>query len=748
MSRHLAALLLALACTIRAEAVDFARFLARHDLIWERTPTNWFAAPFLGNGTMGAMLYRTGTNTVRIDVGRGDAYDHRKGGGAWHQRCRLPIGHFTLDTLGAIQLFNGRLDLWNAEFNGQVATDRGALRLRAFVHATRMVLVCDVEASGGESGARLTWHPAEAIAPARSWGIEVLKKDPKHTLAKQWAEMPYTPNPPFQLSREGDEELCFQPLLEGGETATAWRRTDTAPGQQRLLVSIAHTYPAATARADALAAVRAAAGLPVSDLVREHRAWWQAYYPQSFVSIPDAYWEGFYWIQMYKLASATRADGPLIDTMGPWFQPTTWPCVWFNLNAQLTYWCAADANRMDLGESLIGRLDRYRENLVANMPAKFKGECAGFYTTCPQDLTSPWAMQSLGDLPWAMHNYWLFLRRSMDERRMREQFFPTLKLAINTYLHLVQEGADGRLHIEPTFSPEYGVAPDTNYNLALLRWGCATLVELCARFGLDDPLLPRWKDTLARLVDYPVDENGYMVGAGMPFEKGHRHYSHLLMAYPLYLVNVDQPGGREVIDRTLRHWMSFKDGKAGYTWTGSSSLASALGDGDRALEYLNGLKQQCLGGLSSTTMYREGNNPVTETPFSAAQSLHGMLLQSWGDKIRVFPAVSSTWRDASFADLRAEGAFLVSAERRDGRTTWIRVQSLAGEPCRVQTDMVDPQCAGAALKQVAPQVYELALKRGETAVLTARGFAGQAEVAPVGAQVRSAFGLRVDRGSE
>jgi alpha-L-fucosidase 2 len=118
------------------------------------------------------------------------------------------------------------------------------------------------------------------------------------------------------------------------------------------------------------------------------------------------------------------------------------------------------------------------------------------------------------------------------------------------------------------------VAPDTNYNLALLRWGCATLVELCERFGLDDPLLPRWKDVLARLVDYPVNENGYMVGAGMAFEKGHRHYSHLLMAYPLYLVNVDQPGGREVIDRTLRHWMSFKDGKAGYTWTGSSSLAS------------------------------------------------------------------------------------------------------------------------------------------------------------------------------
>ena len=607
-----------------------------------------------------------------------------------------------------------------------------------------MVAVVELDGVGEETGARLSWQPAEAVAPARTWAIEVLKKDPKHTLAKQWAEMPYQPNPPFQLSRDGDEDLCFQPLREGGETATAWRRAEPAPGRQRLLVSIAHTYPAATARADALAAVRAAAAEPMDALVREHRAWWHAYYPRSFVSLPDAYWEGFYWIQMYKLACATRADGPLIDTMGPWFQPTTWPCVWFNLNAQLTYWCAADANRMDLGESLIGRLDRYRTNLVANMPAKFKGECAGFYTTCPQDLTSPWAMQSLGDLPWAMHNYWMFLRRSLDERRMREQFLPTLMLAINTYLHLGKEGPDGRLHIDPTFSPEYGVAPDTNYNLALLRWGCRTLVELCERFGLDDPLLPRWKDTLARLVDYPVNENGYLVGAGMPFEKGHRHYSHLLMAYPLYLVNVDQSGGREIIDRTLRHWMSFKDGKAGYTWTGASSLASALGDGDRALEYLNGLKQQCLGGLSSTTMYREGNNPVTETPFSAAQSLHGMLLQSWGDTIRVFPAVPAAWREVCFQDLLAEGAFEVSAGRSGGRTQWIRIRSRAGAPCRVRTDMVNPRCAGAALKPVADRVYELALKRGETAVLTARDFAGKPEPSPVGADVRSAFGLRAD----
>ena len=35
------------------------------------------------------------------------------------------------------------------------------------------------------------------------------------------------------------------------------------------------------------------------------------------------------------------------------------------------------------------------------------------------------------------------------------------------------------------------------------------------------------------------------------------------------------------------------------------------------------------------------SGPVIETPLSGAQCIHDMLLQSWGGKIRVFPAVPS-----------------------------------------------------------------------------------------------------------
>jgi hypothetical protein len=119
-----------------------------------------------------------------------------------------------------------------------------------------------------------------------------------------------------------------------------------------------------------------------------------------------------------------------------------------------------------------------------------------------------------------------------------------------------------------------------------------------------------------------------------------------------------------------------------------------------------------------------------------------MLLQSWGDDIRVFPAVPSAWEEAAFHDLRAEGAFLVSAVRSGGTTAWIRVQSLAGQPCRLRTDMTgDVRIAGsdaAGFRALGGGAYELELPQGGEAVLYRADYAGSDgdgsnawEIAPV-----------------
>lgn len=289
-----------------------------------------------------------------------------------------------------------------------------------------------------------------------------------------------------------------------------------------------------------------------------------------------------------------------------------------------------------------------------------------------QDPPTP----EVGNLTWALHNVWLSYRHTMDESVLRDTLFPLLRKAVNYYLHFLTPGTDGKLHLAGDVLPEYGVnAPDCNYDLMLLRWGCRTLLESSkAKLGVRDPLTARWQEVLARLAPYPVDANGFMIGAGVPFAKSHRHYSHMLAVYPLYELTGATADERALLERSLAHWVGFEGALQGYTFTGAASMSALLGKGEDALKYLGELMSRF---IQANTMYKE-SGPVIETPLSAAQSLHDMVCQSWGDTIRVFPALPADWRDLTVHDFRTQGAFLLSAVRQEGRTRWVRLTSEAG----------------------------------------------------------------------
>jgi hypothetical protein len=299
----------------------------------------------------------------------------------------------------------------------------------------------------------------------------------------------------------------------------------------------------------------------------------------------------------------------------------------------------------------------------------------------------------------------------------------------------MKTGEDGKLHTTRGYSPEYpnqnGPNPDCNIDLALIRWGCQALIDSCERLKIDDPDLSKWKQTLADLTPYPTDENGLRISASMGFDESHRHYSHLLMVYPLYVMNPDDEANRKLINTSLDHWMGMPKALRGYSFTGASSICSAVGRRDDALKYLNIF----VGGegrfvCQPNTMYTEAG-PVIETPLSAARSLQDMLLQSWGGKLRVFPGVPDSWPDVTIDKLRGEGAFLVSASRRNGKTQWIRIESLAGEPCRVVTDIQNLASDQFADMVSANGSVELPLKKGESVVLFPAGEKPDLVIAPV-----------------
>ncbi|MCK5462888.1 MAG: alpha-L-fucosidase, partial [Bacteroidales bacterium] len=138
---------------------------------------------------------------------------------------------------------------------------------------------------------------------------------------------------------------------------------------------------------------------------------------------------------------------------------------------------------------------------------------------------------------------------------------------------------------------------------------------------------------------------------------------------------------------------------------------------------------------------------VIETPLSGAQCLHDMIIQSWGGTISVFPAASDAWDHMVFHDIRTEGAFLVSARRMNGITQFVRIKSLAGEPCRIIPGLEgEVNVSGKRnydLQVVSPGVYTLDLKRGEEAILWTGTQMPELTIAPVPADKAkcNSFGL-------
>lgn len=661
---------------LAAPPPDWPAFMAENDLVWpDGISADFYNGAFIGDGVQGAMILRDeqDPDAVRMLLGHYNAITHSSVPKWEYCKSRVFAGNIIIAPRGDGARHAMRLDLWNATARGTITTDAGAIEWEAISERKHRVMVVRVRPSGGEK---------DAVAGIREeWGVS-----PRFLLEnKDPALHPDFLPPKPEKRREGEVDLVIQKMRFKGAHAVASRLVRGADGGSSLFVAIgasANDSPdraAEEAVADAVARVTAAVAEGADAMASRHREWWHDHLGGRFLDLPDdPEWRKFWWLQVYKFACASAEESSLvIDTQGPWIWKSGWAAVWWNLNVQLSYFPMFGASQLDVGKSLIQGIDRIHASgaLRANA-GRSPGLALGRSAT--QDGHAGWG-DEFGNLPWALHCYWRYWQHSGDEEAAR-RLFPLLAGSAEFLMSKLVEGPDGRLHMQPSRSPEYTeeLHPDANYALMSADWVLRTLLAMNRQLGLQDPRAAEWQRVLDRLTPFPSDGNGLRVNADEGFDKGHRHYSHLLAIYPYHTLNPEQgPEQRALIERSLNRWFHFKDGHAGYTYTGGCAMFATLGDGDRALATLDRLKPM----LTPNTMYREGGGQVVETPLSATESITYMLLQSWGGVIRPFPAMPARWRNATFRDLSAEGAFLVSGVWKDGKASQLSVSSRKGNRC-------------------------------------------------------------------
>jgi alpha-L-fucosidase 2 len=203
--------------------------------------------------------------------------------------------------------------------------------------------------------------------------------------------------------------------------------------------------------------------------------------------------------------------------------------------------------------------------------------------------------------------------------------------------------------------------------------------------------------------------------------------------HPFNLITAD--GGADdarTIKTSLAEWEA-KGTKewCGYSFSWMSALRARVGQGEEALRLLEIYAKAFIlrnGFHANGDQTKSGYSDFTYRPFTlegnflAMHAVHEMLLQSWSatpgmrdtEVIRLFPAMSARWPEASFDDLRAEGGHLVSARRAGGVTTWVRIK--AGRPgvLRVQDNFSGrvPTWNRAEVKKAGAH-YEIAVGAGD-----------------------------------
>jgi alpha-L-fucosidase 2 len=375
------------------------------------------------------------------------------------------------------------------------------------------------------------------------------------------------------------------------------------------------------------------------------------------------------------------------------------------MNVQESYWPVYTSNHLASGAPLyrmywrnLPRLRKLGEYWYGRRLAIISGEHGPGGEPFPGYFTDE---HSPGLGAWIAHHFWLHWLYSRDRRFLRERAYPFLREFVQAYLHIIEKRADGKYHIPFTDTPEYyegdprSMGDDTTFDLMLLRFLLGALLETQAELPVPDPDRMRWREVLELLVEPSLVNGGLALRPNEPLAHSHRHHSHLLGIFPLGVLDAERsPAERDVIEASLKELILKGTGEwTGWSYPWASMIAGRAGQAEMAHQYLQTYLDVFIApnSLHVNGDYRRKGFSVhtyqamtLEAGFAYAAAILEMLLQSHHGLIRLFPTCPSHWGDVQFVNLRAEGAFLVSARRQDHRVRFVEIVSEAGGPCRVR----------------------------------------------------------------
>jgi len=288
----------------------------------------------------------------------------------------------------------------------------------------------------------------------------------------------------------------------------------------------------------------------------------------------------------------------------------------------------------------------------------------------------------------------------MDREFLKNDAYPWIREVAVFFKELSVQGKDGKRKLPLSSSPEIHnndarawFDQMTNYDLALVRWTFTTATELAMELGYTDEA-EEWNTILAEWPYYVTDATGLMVAPGNALQESHRHFSHIMAIHPLGLIDLSNgEKDEEIINNTISHLDELGTSNwTGYSFSWLGNLKARAGDGNGAAKALKDFASSFVlpnsfhvnGDQSGTGKSNMTYRPFTlEGNFAFAAGIQEMLIQSHSGSVYLFPAIPEEWKSVGFEKLRTEGAFLVSANKVEGKVEKVTIYSEVGGEIRL-----------------------------------------------------------------
>ncbi|BBI31691.1 hypothetical protein KCTCHS21_10900 [Cohnella abietis] len=429
-----------------------------------------------------------------------------------------------------------------------------------------------------------------------------------------------------------------------------------------------------------------------------YKSWWHDFWGKSFVQYSNTngdadYLENFYYLSTYMIAAGSYGNYPFHFINGVFSAVNDndsgkWSNAYWYWNQRDVYHSFLASNHPEMVNTFNNLYSRNFAALKAYTMTRYGidgiwvPETMGWDGNARGTIYSDYTKDTLSTAAEAALNMYSQYKYTNDSNYLSNTAYPFMKEATKFYAgKLSYNSSTGKYYMASSNVHEqhWGVQ-NAITDLAAVRALFPVAIKTSQDLGLDATLRTQWQNILNNLVAYPIDpSNSAKYFPHTPPLSQNRNNENVVLelAWPYSVSGIGAADQQMLINNYNSRPYPYGSNNV---WDPAPIQAARLGLGD---ETFSGMKIM----LQKYQDYANGRTTNTNGEFEYIGvhliAMNESLLQSYNDKIRVFPAAPSDSTFNGKFTLLASGGFLVSSEKEANEIKYVGVKSLYGKNATV-----------------------------------------------------------------